>query len=122
MAEHNDALRAGRSERPADGQLGPAPLTAADKNGLPREMSGQPLYVGAWLPPKEEGGAWTPAPELMTAAEAARYLRLKGQQTDAALRRYRRLGLLKAVQIGRSVLYRRADLDEFVARLLPRSA
>ena len=59
-------------------------------------------------------------PPLLTEAEAIRYLRLDVSGTKhprLALRRYRRMGKLFGVKIGRQVLYRRQELDRFVERM-----
>jgi len=60
-----------------------------------------------------------PCPELLTTEEAIRYLRLDvggTQRPDLTLRRYRELGLLRATRIGRRILYRRVELEAFLAR------
>jgi len=60
-----------------------------------------------------------PCPELLTQAEAIRYLRLDvdgPERPDLTLRRYRELGMLRAVRVGRRIRYRRVDLDEFLAK------
>lgn len=60
-----------------------------------------------------------PCPELLTAEEAIRYLRLDiGATTrpDVALRRYRELGWLKGCRVGRYIRYRRVDLDGFLSQ------
>jgi len=41
VARLHDALTTGQNRRTADGQSSPTPQTKADKNGLPRQMSGQ---------------------------------------------------------------------------------
>ena len=61
-----------------------------------------------------------PCPELMTAAEAIRYLRL--DDTDVAdpertLRYYREKWALRGTQVGRRVRYRRIELDQLLDRL-----
>ncbi len=60
-----------------------------------------------------------PCPELLTLDEAIRYLRLDveggPERPDLTLRRYRDLGLLHGIRVGRRIRYRRVDLDEFLA-------
>lgn len=60
-----------------------------------------------------------PCPELLTPEEASRYLRLDvhgPEKPELTLRRYRELGLLRGTQVGRRILYRRIELDRFLAR------
>jgi len=55
----------------------------------------------------------TVCPELLTEEEAIRYLRLDvdgPEKPELTLRRYRDLGLLRGVQVGRNLRYRRIDL------------
>jgi len=58
-----------------------------------------------------------PCPELLTEEEAIRYLRLDlidiNDPADT-LRYYRRQGLLRAIQVGKAVRYRRIDLERFL--------
>lgn len=61
-----------------------------------------------------------PCPELLTSAEAARYLRLDETSVvdpENALRYYRREWGLKATQVGRNLRYRRIELDRLIAKL-----
>ncbi|MBE7508210.1 MAG: hypothetical protein HS101_18260 [Planctomycetia bacterium] len=62
--------------------------------------------------------AW---PELLTEAEAVRYLRLdtiRGLRNPGeSLARYRAMGLLRGTQVSKSVFYRRVELDRFLERL-----
>jgi hypothetical protein len=70
----------------------------------------------AWLP----GDHPTPCPELLTEAEAIRYLRLDTidiKDPSATLRNYRKRGLLKGTQVSKSILYLRIELDAFLDRL-----
>ena len=56
-------------------------------------------------------------PELLTPDEAVRYLRLDvngSKNPERTLRHYREKGLLKGVQVGRPLRYRRVDLDDFL--------
>lgn len=60
-----------------------------------------------------------PCPELLTQEEAIRYLRLDldgPRKPSLSLRRYRELGLLLGTQVGRRILYRRVELERFLAR------
>ena len=61
-----------------------------------------------------------PCPEVLTAEEAVRYLRLNvdgPKDPVGTLKYYREKGLLTGVRVGRHMRYRRADLDAFLARL-----
>ena len=61
-----------------------------------------------------------PCPELLTEAEAIRYLRLDDTGVEAparTLRYYREKGLLRATQVGRRLRYRRIELDRLLDRL-----
>ncbi len=64
-------------------------------------------------------GGMTLCPELLTEAEAIRYLRLDtvaiGDPTET-LRRYRERRLLRATQVSRRLFYRRIELDRFLER------
>jgi len=54
---------------------------------------------------------------LLTTSEAARYLRLdeiKTKHPEQTLYRYRKRGLLRAVRVGRKILYPVRELDRFV--------
>lgn len=58
-------------------------------------------------------------PELLTEAEAIRYLRLDTiniRNPGDSLRRYREMGVLRGTQVSKGVLYRRIELDAFLAR------
>ena len=76
------------------------------------------LLNGFSVLPGPDGGR--PCPDLLTEAEAVRFLRLdcdgptKPEQTLAY---YREKGLLKGVRVGRQMRYRRVDLLAFLARL-----
>ncbi len=62
----------------------------------------------------------TPCPELLTEAEAIRYLRLDTvgiTDPSATLRRYRDQGLLRATQVSKRLFYRRLELDRFLERV-----
>ena len=61
-----------------------------------------------------------PCPELLTEGEAIRYLRLDKIDIEdpvGTLRYYRKKGLLRATQVGKSVRYRRVELERFLDRL-----
>lgn len=79
------------------------------------------LVVTHWLPGAltEQGYRLpaTPCPDLLTADEAVRYLRLDEtgvSNPKRTLDRYREAGLVEGRRIGRCVVYRREDLDKFV--------
>lgn len=61
-----------------------------------------------------------PCPELLTEAEAIRYLRLDEIKTEdpaGTLRYYRKKGLLRGTQVGKCVRYRRVELERFLERV-----
>ena len=61
-----------------------------------------------------------PCPELLTAEEAIRYLRLdetEGADPERTLRYYREKWGLRGTQVGRRVRYRRIELDRLLDRL-----
>lgn len=74
-------------------------------------------HTGPVLP----GSPTSLCPELLTEAEAIRYLRLDTIQglrnPDETLARYRAAGLLRGTQVSKSVFYRRVELDRFLERL-----
>ena len=58
-----------------------------------------------------------PWPDVMTEAEALRYLRLDlidVKDPAGALTYYRRRGVLRATQIGKCIRYRRVELERFL--------
>lgn len=66
------------------------------------------------------GNPPTPCPELLTEAEAIRYLRLDTidiEDPAATLRRYREAGRLRGTQVSKRIFYRRVELDRLVERL-----
>ena len=76
------------------------------------------LMAGAVLP--DGNGGYTPCPDLLTEEEAIRYLRLDGiniEDPANTLRYYRRKGLLRATQVGKSIRYRRIELERLLDRL-----
>ena len=75
-----------------------------------------PQFAGPALP----GNPPQPCPELLTADEAIRYLRLDTvgiAKPSATLRRYRERRLLRGTQISKRIFYRRAELDRFIERV-----
>ena len=59
-------------------------------------------------------------PEVLTADEAIRYLRLDvdgPRKPKLTLRYYREKGLLHGVKVGRRLRYRRVELDRFLGDL-----
>ena len=65
-------------------------------------------------------GGFTPCPELLTEEEAIRYLRLDSinvEDPTRTLRYYRKKGLLRATQVGKSIRYRRVELERLLDRL-----
>jgi len=69
-----------------------------------------------WIP----GDPPIPCPELLTEAEAIRYLRLdtiKIKDPSETLRSYRKRRLLRGTQVSKRVFYRRTELDAFLEHL-----
>jgi hypothetical protein len=111
------------------GSGGSTPTPKAEKLRIPVE-SGAPRFqtVGV-LPPvyrRETDGTLTevvpatPCPELLTEDEAVRYLRLDLvdiENPHETLRRYRKQGLVRGTQVGKCIRYRRAELENFLARV-----
>jgi hypothetical protein len=67
----------------------------------------------------------SPCPELLTEAEAIRYLRLDlidVEEPANTLRYYRKQGLLRATQVGKCVRYRRIELDRLLDNLTETNA
>jgi len=88
--------------------------TSQHKTLLPVTASVMPLL--AVLP----GNPGEICPELLTEAEAIRYLRLDLiDVVDPAgtLTYYRRQGLLRATQVGKCIRFRRIELDRLLDRL-----
>jgi hypothetical protein len=83
--------------------------------------------VGAPLPNFHDRSAhpatWRPgdpSPDLLTAEEAIRYLRLHEieiKNPRETLRRYRKEGRLRGTQVGKRVYYLRGELDEFLRKM-----
>jgi len=66
-------------------------------------------------------GGFVPCPELLTEEEAIRYLRLdaiKVEDPAGTLRYYRKKGLLRATQVGKSIRYRRVELERLLVLCL----
>jgi hypothetical protein len=65
-------------------------------------------------------------PDVLLEREVVSFLRLDEpggpRNPSATLRRYRALGLLKAIRISRSQVYLKTDVLAFVARLAERGA
>ena len=62
----------------------------------------------------------SPAPEVMTAEEAARFLRVDHLKDPVDwLYQQRRKGLLRGTQIGRDIRYLRTELIQFAEKLTP---
>jgi hypothetical protein len=87
-------------------------------------MNGTADSTGKWCVPQFSGPALLgdpprPCPELLTADEAVRYLRLDTisiANPAATLRRYRERGLLRGTLISKKIFYRRTELDRFIER------
>ncbi len=87
-------------------------------------MKGNTLFANSpcalqFLGPVLPGEPPQPCPELLTAGEAIRYLRLDTvniSDPSATLRRYRERRLLRGTQISKRIFYRRAELDRFIER------
>lgn len=65
-------------------------------------------------------GGFTPCPELLTEAEAIRYLRLDidgPARPENTLRYYREKKKLKGTQIGKRIFYTRKALHEFLEKM-----
>ncbi len=65
-------------------------------------------------------GDFTPCPELLTEAEAIRYLRLDidgPKKPRNTLRYYREKKKLRGTKIGRKMRYSRKALDEFIEKM-----
>lgn len=68
----------------------------------------------------EEIAPAMPCPDLLTEAEAIRYLRLDAidvENPEETLRRYRKQGLVRGTQVGKCVRYRRKELERFLDRI-----
>ena len=65
-------------------------------------------------------GGFTECPEVLTEAEAIRYLRLDvegPEKPGLTLRHYREKGVLRATRVGRRLRYRRVELERFLEQV-----
>jgi len=77
------------------------------------------VFVSPAVLPDGNGG-FSPCPELLTEAEAIRYLRLDidgPAKPENTLRYYREKGKLKATRIGKKLRYTRKALEEFLQKM-----
>lgn len=77
------------------------------------------VFVSPAVMPDGNGG-FNPCPELLTEAEAIRYLRLDidgPARPENTLRYYREKKKLKGTQIGKRIFYTRKALDEFLEKM-----
>lgn len=82
------------------------------------DMNDNKFTVPAVLPDGDSG--WTPCPELLTAEEAVRYLRLDTighKNPEHTLKYYRECRKLKSTRIGKKLFYSRKALDEFIEEM-----
>jgi hypothetical protein len=69
-----------------------------------------------YLPPTKDRPA-EPAPYVLTQDEVVRLLRLESTEKPyETLLRYRKLGLLKATQVGKHIRYQTPDVIDFLAK------
>ncbi|HUU20273.1 MAG TPA: hypothetical protein VMW72_24200 [Sedimentisphaerales bacterium] len=86
----------------------------------PRSLHG--LMTPVVLP--DGNGGFTPCPELLTEDEAIRFLRLDTvniKDRAATLKRYRKDGLLRGVQISKKIFYKRTELENLIERLMEKN-
>ena len=79
------------------------------------------LMPPAFLP--DGNGGFLPCPELLTEDEAIRFLRLdvKGPKNPkGTLKYYRDQGVLRAVKVGKKLVYPRTELNTMIEKLLQR--
>jgi hypothetical protein len=84
-------------------------------------MNNQPLQI--IVLPEAEGQSMF-CPELLTAAEAIRYLRLDVDgpaNPQKTLAYYRDKGLLQATRVGKRLRYRRCELEKLLEKLTERT-
>ena len=77
------------------------------------------VFVSPAVMPDGNGG-FSPCPELLTEAEAIRYLRLDidgPARPENTLRYYREKKKLKGTQIGKRIFYTRKALGEFLEKM-----
>lgn len=71
------------------------------------------------LPGPADNPTYTPCPEILTAKEACRYLRLDlSKSPHEPLELYVKEYGLRRVKLGRAIRYRRVDLEALVERLM----
>jgi hypothetical protein len=66
----------------------------------------------------------TPAPYVMTAADAVKFLRLDTngtQHPEMTLQYYRQQGLLRATRVGKTIRYLKSELIQLLNRLTERT-
>jgi hypothetical protein len=86
-------------------------------HGNPTRRPGPVALAGLAILPGDPPEA---CPELLTAAEAVRYLRLDTVDIEdpaKTLDRYRAAGRLRGTQVSKRVFYRRVELDAFLANV-----
>ena len=78
-----------------------------------------PAPALSWMP--DGNGGWMPTPDLLSEAEAVRFLRIdliKIKNPDCTLRRYRKEYGLQTVQISKQVLFPRCELEKLIKKLM----
>lgn len=81
------------------------------------------ITIDVSMMPDKNGGTM-PTPDLLTRDEAIRYLRIDTQKTrfpEDTLRRYRNECGLKAVQVGKQVLFPKRELQRFIELQMERN-
>jgi hypothetical protein len=73
------------------------------------------IAVSAVMP--DGNGGWQPVPEIMTPAEAARFLRIDSANYERTLSHYREKGKLHGTRIGKTLKYTRKELERFAERM-----
>ena len=77
-------------------------------------------HLGFVGPLPDGNGGYTPCPELLTEAEAIRFLRLDidgPERPELTLRYYRQKGKLKGTRLGKHIRYTRKALMEFMEKM-----
>ena len=80
------------------------------------------VFATSWMP--DGNGSFQPTPDLLTQKEAIRFFRLDQVKTrfpQNTLQRYRKECGLKTVQLGKQVLYPRAELQKFIERQIQKN-
>lgn len=83
-----------------------------------KQLNSYGFTTPAVLP--DGNGGFTACPELLTEAEAIRFLRLDidgPARPENTLRYYREKGKLKATRIGKKLRYTRKALEEFLQKM-----